>query len=169
MLSRRVLSPTLGALRGLLSQQQTRLLAVTAFEDYATYKTWRAATEKPAKVLYFTAKWCPPCKMISPVYDQLSETHKTVAFGKIDVDVVIDAATEQRIRSVPTFQFYKDGKKVHEVRRAVLTSREIEHSFTDLATLCDVLASSRVLTKLDCVRSWRRSQSSRITHHLSPA
>jgi thiol-disulfide isomerase/thioredoxin len=40
----------------------------------------------PKSVLYFTASWCPPCKMIAPIYASLAETYPAVAFGKIDID-----------------------------------------------------------------------------------
>ena len=42
--------------------------------------------DNPKSVLYFTATWCPPCKMIAPIYTSLAETYPTVAFGKIDID-----------------------------------------------------------------------------------
>jgi len=48
-------------------------------------------------ILYHTATWCPPCKMISPVYDQLSKTHSEVAFGKIDVDVNSETASHFQV------------------------------------------------------------------------
>ena len=72
------------------------------------------AAETPVLV-DFTADWCPPCKMISPIYTQLSDKYSGIAFSKVDVDQVGDAAAEQRIRSIPTFQFYKDGKQVNQV------------------------------------------------------
>ena len=61
--------------------------------------------------MYFTATWCPPCKMISPVYDELSSRYPDVAFGKVDVDDNQDSAVEFQISAVPTFVFSK-GKEV---------------------------------------------------------
>jgi thiol-disulfide isomerase/thioredoxin len=52
---------------------------------------------------------CPPCKMIKPVYEELSDKYDDVAFGKIDIDENQDAAMEYQISSVPTFVFF-DGK-----------------------------------------------------------
>ena len=65
-------------------------------------------------VLYYTATWCPPCKVIKPIYEELSESYEKVAFGKVDVDDCPDAAAGANIRSVPTFVFVKDGKPVRE-------------------------------------------------------
>jgi thioredoxin 1 len=59
------------------------------------------------KVLYFTATWCPPCKMIAPIFEKLSKEHTNVKFVKIDIDDHADAAAEYKIRSVPTFMFFQ--------------------------------------------------------------
>ncbi|XP_037531672.1 thioredoxin [Nematolebias whitei] len=66
-------------------------------------------------VVDFTATWCGPCKMIAPVFEELSIRYKgQVIFLKVDVDEVADLCQQCGIRSMPTFQFYKNGKKVHE-------------------------------------------------------
>jgi thioredoxin 1 len=64
-------------------------------------------------VLYFTATWCPPCKVIKPVYEELATKYSDVAFGKVDVDDNSDAALEFNITSVPTFVFF-DGEDIME-------------------------------------------------------
>ena len=64
--------------------------------------------------MYFTATWCPPCKMISPIYDELSNKYPEVGFGKIDVDDNQDAAMEFQISAVPTFVFSKGGEAVNK-------------------------------------------------------
>ena len=56
-------------------------------------------------VMYFTAVWCPPCKAIKPVYEEMSKKYEGVSFGKIDVDENSDAAQEFQISAVPTFIF----------------------------------------------------------------
>merc|ERR1711976_757570 len=65
----------------------------------------------------FTASWCPPCKMIKPIYEELAEEHKDkpkVKFVKIDVDDNDAVAAEYKIRSMPTFKVFKNGKEVEE-------------------------------------------------------
>lgn len=66
-----------------------------------------------SKVLYFTATWCPPCKMIAPVFEKLSKDFPNTKFVKIDIDDHSDAAADYNIRSVPTFMFFhgKDLKQ----------------------------------------------------------
>ncbi|XP_076829341.1 thioredoxin-like [Brachyhypopomus gauderio] len=68
-------------------------------------------------VVDFTAVWCGPCRMIAPFFEELSEhpaNKDVVVFLKVDVDDVTDVATECGIKSMPTFQFYKAGKKIDE-------------------------------------------------------
>merc|ERR1712187_521885 len=65
----------------------------------------------------FTASWCPPCKMIKPIYEELAEEHKDkpkVKFVKIDVDENDKVAAEYKIRSMPTFKVFKNGREVEE-------------------------------------------------------
>ena len=68
------------------------------------------------KVLYFTASWCPPCKMIAPVFSKLSAEYKDILFVKIDIDEYGDVASEHSIQSVPTFEFINGEKVVDKVR-----------------------------------------------------
>ena len=66
-------------------------------------------------VLYFTATWCGPCKKIAPVVEELSndsEYKDTTLFVKIDVDECEELMSECEVNCMPTFQFYKGGKKV---------------------------------------------------------
>ncbi|GLD72717.1 thioredoxin-like protein [Lates japonicus] len=67
-------------------------------------------------VVDFTATWCGPCKHIAPIYEELSKdaNNKNVIFLKVDVDEVQDLCARCKIRSMPTFQFYKKGEKVEE-------------------------------------------------------
>ena len=64
----------------------------------------------------FWAAWCGPCKMISPVIDELAEeyTGGSVKIGKVNVDEQPDLAQEQGITSIPTFKIFKGGKAVDE-------------------------------------------------------
>ncbi|KAL6490896.1 hypothetical protein MHYP_G00012410 [Metynnis hypsauchen] len=67
-------------------------------------------------VVDFTATWCGPCKMIGPFFKELSERpeNSNVVFLKVDVDDAADVAAHCEIKSMPTFHFYRNGKKVDE-------------------------------------------------------
>ena len=51
--------------------------------------------------------------MIAPVFQSLSEEHSDCAFYKVDVDDGEEIASDCKISSMPTFQFYKNGNKVY--------------------------------------------------------
>lgn len=69
------------------------------------------ATGKPI-VIDFWATWCGPCMSMSPTIDEVAEEYEgKVLVGKYNVDDETDFATANRIMSIPTILFYKDGKK----------------------------------------------------------
>lgn len=53
----------------------------------------------------YIASWCPPCKMIGPIYEKMSKDFPNVTFTKIDIDQFEETAGKYSIRSVPTFMF----------------------------------------------------------------
>ncbi len=60
----------------------------------------------------FFATWCGPCKMLSPILDELSEEVKDVKFIKVDVDEEGDLAREYGVMSIPNVFLIKDGQVV---------------------------------------------------------
>ncbi len=62
----------------------------------------------------FYAEWCGPCKMTSPIVDQLADEEKEVVFLKVDVDKNQDLASQYSVFSIPTFIIFKDGQPVNQ-------------------------------------------------------
>lgn len=60
----------------------------------------------------FYADWCGPCKMTSPVIDELSNEKKEIKFVKVNVDENQQLAGEYSVFSIPTFLIFKNGKVV---------------------------------------------------------
>lgn len=63
----------------------------------------------------FWAPWCGPCRMQSPVIDELSEELDDVTFYKLNVDEEIRTAQEYGIMSIPTLLVKKDGEVVEKL------------------------------------------------------
>ena len=64
----------------------------------------------------FFATWCGPCKMLTPVLEQLSEEMADkVTIVKVDVDELGDIAARYRIMSIPTLFLFKDGELKEKV------------------------------------------------------
>ena len=58
----------------------------------------------------FYADWCGPCKMMSPIVDELAE-ESDIKVVKVDVDNAIEVSKKYGIMSIPTFIVFKDGKE----------------------------------------------------------
>ncbi|KAH9547920.1 hypothetical protein CY35_11G060200 [Sphagnum magellanicum] len=80
-------------------------------------------------VVDFTATWCGPCRVMSPIFVELSKKYPTLIFLKVDVDEVADVASEWDIRAMPTFLFIKDGKQVDNIVGAnkVELEKKVQH------------------------------------------
>jgi thioredoxin 1 len=64
--------------------------------------------ENPIVVLDFWAEWCGPCKRFGPVFEEASNRHSDVVFGKIDTEAEQQLAMELRIESIPTLMVFRD-------------------------------------------------------------
>jgi thioredoxin len=69
-------------------------------------------------VVDFYAVWCGPCKMIAPILETLASVHQDVMFIKIEEKEGREVMQEVGISAFPTFHFYLEGVKVHELRGA---------------------------------------------------
>ena len=71
--------------------------------------------DKPVLIDFF-ATWCGPCKMMSPIVEQIAEElEDKVNVYKIDTDKDQELAYKYEIMSIPTFLIFKDGKLVNKL------------------------------------------------------
>lgn len=74
-------------------------------------KEWKKIVEQKGKVLIDCyAPWCGPCKLLSPIIDELAEETKNCKFYKINVDDAEAISREYGIMSIPTILLFEDGE-----------------------------------------------------------
>ena len=65
-------------------------------------------------VVDFWASWCGPCRMLSPIVDEVAEERTDVKVGKVNVDEQPDLAAQFGVMSIPTLLVFRDGKLVNQ-------------------------------------------------------
>ena len=78
------------------------------------YEELVTKSEKPV-LLDFWATWCGPCRMVSPVLDEIAEENENLVLGKINVDEQGALAAQFRIVSIPTMILMDHGEQVEKV------------------------------------------------------
>ena len=81
------------------------VIAVTA-ENYASEV---AASEKKV-LLDFWAPWCGPCRMVSPLVDQIAEERSDIVVGKVKVDENMELAVQFGVSSIPMLAIVEGGQ-----------------------------------------------------------
>lgn len=70
------------------------------------------AEYKGTVLLDFWAVWCGPCRMVSPIIDEIAEERIDIKVGKVNVDEQMELARKYKIINIPTLLVLKDGKVV---------------------------------------------------------
>lgn len=68
--------------------------------------------DKPVMIDFY-ADWCGPCRLVSPIVDELAKTYEgKIKVGKVDVDANSKVAADYGVMSIPTVILYQKGKEV---------------------------------------------------------
>ena len=67
-----------------------------------------------AVLIDFYANWCGPCKMLSPIIDEIAQERDDIIVGKINVDDEPELAEKFAVFSIPTLVILKNGEIVHQ-------------------------------------------------------
>lgn len=65
-------------------------------------------------LLDFYADWCGPCRMVSPIVDEIATEHPEIKVGKINVDEQPELASDFGVMSIPALFVVKAGKVVNK-------------------------------------------------------
>lgn len=110
----------LEAIRRKRLQELQRSLETRQFPSEPTVVTDSSfsqfVSQYPLVLIDCWAQWCSPCRMLSPIIDQLAlELKGKVVFGKLDVDQNLKTAQNLRISSIPTLLLFQHGQLVDRV------------------------------------------------------
>lgn len=70
---------------------------------------------KGVVLVNFYAEWCGPCRMTSPIIEELANEMKNIKIVKINVDEDPELASQYSIFSIPTFLIFKEGKVASQI------------------------------------------------------
>lgn len=89
-----------------------------------------AAKAAKISIIDFSAVWCGPCKMLAPIFDELSNEYEgRIEFFNADVDSNPSAAAEYKVMSIPNVVLLKDGELID--RQIGFASKDILKNWID--------------------------------------
>jgi thioredoxin 1 len=69
----------------------------------------KTITDHDTVLVDFWAEWCGPCRMFGPIFEEASEEHGDIVFGKVDTEDQPELAQFFDIRSIPTLMVFRDN------------------------------------------------------------
>jgi len=81
--------------------------------DVTTENFEQLIQDNEVVILDFWASWCGPCKRFAPIFEELSDKHTDVLFGKVNTEEQQQLAAAFGIQAIPTTVFFRDQVALH--------------------------------------------------------
>lgn len=81
-------------------------------------------------LIVFSATWCRPCNLMTPILEEAEKKHSDVGFVKIDIEAEPDLADEFEVTSIPTLVLYEDGSIVGK-KVGMVSKKDLDEWLTD--------------------------------------
>lgn len=91
-------------------------------------------TDNDIVLVDWWAEWCGPCRQFAPVFQESSEQHQDVVFGKIDTEAERALAASAQITSIPTLMAFREGVLVF-AQPGALPASSLEQLITQVKAL----------------------------------
>lgn len=95
-------------------------------EEITTTEKFEEFIKEGDIIIDYWAEWCAPCRLLKPIFKELSSEMKDVKFAKVDVDNAQDLAGNAAIRGIPTMIMFKDGKEINRMS-GFMTKEALKH------------------------------------------
>jgi thioredoxin 1 len=79
---------------------------------YLEETTFQSEIQSGSVLVAFYAGWCGPCRMLTPVLEEVAQETSDTVIAKIDIDKAQNVASSFQVTSIPTLILFKDGKEV---------------------------------------------------------
>jgi thioredoxin 1 len=93
------------------------------FANPAADKGVDEATAGGVAVVAFSAKWCPPCKVMEPIYEAAAARFPALRFVKANQETVPEVFERYGVQAIPTYLVFRNGEEVHRQVGALPASR----------------------------------------------
>ncbi|VDP00313.1 unnamed protein product [Heligmosomoides polygyrus] len=127
-------------------------MPVKLCQDDADYHSSMAEAGAKPVVVDFYAEWCGPCKIIAPIFEDLSNKYMSMVFLKVDVDKCEGSlsSAQNGVSAMPTFMVFVNGTKVDSLRGANTAGLEsMVQKWADTQPAGDVPGQSDITSLID--------------------